>query len=750
MKTAIKGFGRLVLWLGVFSVNIALGSWQQLGPQGASIKAMTNVPNYPDELYIAVGSFPTLILHTSNTGNTWVVLETIPDFITALAIAQDARTLYAGGKTKTVYKSTNAGATWQVCATLPEDAWLQQIAVNPENSSEVWAVAEVYYGNSVSLALYYSTNSGSTWTGRKADSASEASARFLTIDPKSPGKAFIGGSVKNRPKVFLTTNYGGTWEDKSLGLQGRCAYGLAISPTDSLRLICATDTGIYYSSNLGNSWTRCLIGPAYSVAFASSPPYYAYAGGENLVYRSSDYGYSWRADTTTFIGTNTRLLAINPNSPLELYAGNSYGIFYTTNGGYNWTYKTPNLKNLDISFINFFPSDTLFAGAWGYGILFTTDAGLNWNRWGKLFPGSGWVKDIARNPRHPDTLVCVTGFDSRLHLTIDQGDSWVTHNIANFFEPNGVLYHPIGPDTLYVWGGKRDSITGPTRLAIFRSTDRGQTWTNLLLREEGTCIGFITSSKAETLIAFGKSGNSPALFRSTDRGTNWTNLTSGIIGAPVTDLKPLPNQNLIWFCTTPSGVFKSENGCLSWISLGLPNATCVLPDTLSSNRLWVGTDTQGVFYTTNNGIFWDRDTLGISGRKVSFLYRHPAKLSAVYVNPLGYSLAGKNCIGIEENHKPETEIYRLSADGSRLIVTPTVITRSAKVLIPQGTTRLLLYDPTGRLLRELPTETSEIGNRNSEFGILIWHRPKELPPGVYILAAQKKREWKITKIVVSY
>lgn len=734
MKPAVKGVFILSFGLWALPVNIATGAWQQLAPQGASIKAMTNVPNYPNELYIAVGSSPSLILHTTNTGNTWTVLETIPDFITALTIAPDARTIYAGGKTRKVYKSTNAGATWQICAHLPENVWLQQLAVNPENTSEVWAAAEVNSGNSVSLALYYSTNGGSTWTGSKADSALEASVRFLTIDPKGPGRAFIGGSLRNRARVFFTTNYGNAWQDKSLGLGGRCAYGLAISPTDSLRVVCATDTGIYYSNNLGSSWIRCLTAPTYSVAFAPISPYYGYAGGENLVFRSTDFGYSWRADTTTFIGTHTRFLAINPNGPLELYVGNSYGLFHTTNGGYNWNYKTQSLKNLDISFINLFPSDTIFAGAWGYGLLLSTNAGVNWTRWGKLFPGVGWVKAFAPNPRHPDTLVCVTGFDPRLHLTIDRGDSWVTHNIASLFEPNGIAYHPTGADTLYAWGGKRDSISGPLRFVIMRSTDRGQTWTSVLLREEGTCIGFIASSRADTIFAYGKSGPSPALFRSTDRGRNWTNLVPGITGVPITDLKPLPNQNLTWFCATPAGVFKSENGCISWTSLGLPGATCVLPDTLSSNRVWAGTDTQGVFYTTNNGIFWDRDTLGIIGRKISFIHRHPTKPNAVYASPVGYSLAGKNIIGIEE---PQN--FPLVTTQSAITVTPSLITHSAKIALPQGITRITLYDPTGRLVWPIPLPASQV---------FVWHRPKELPPGVYLLVAQKEKEKKITKLLL--
>lgn len=187
------------------AIVIAVGNWQQLGPNGAAVTSMAAVPGYPNELYLTVGRFPSLIFHTTDAGLTWRTPETIPDIITALTVnPHNVRILYAGGKTRQIYKSINNGETWQVCANLPSnlDLWIHQITVRPQNSAEVWAIAEVYTGDSVGIFLFFTTDAGITWNGTRVLNSFESRARLLAINPTNPGSGFVGGSVANRARLF--------------------------------------------------------------------------------------------------------------------------------------------------------------------------------------------------------------------------------------------------------------------------------------------------------------------------------------------------------------------------------------------------------------------------------------------------------------------------------------------------------------------------------------------------------------------
>ncbi|MBM3315716.1 hypothetical protein FJY71_07775, partial [candidate division WOR-3 bacterium] len=450
----------------------ALGQqpWQQLGPQGVAVAAMTGVPGYPDDVYFGPDGFPAVLYRSTDAGVHWTAAETIPDIITALAVdPSSVRTLYSAGRTRNLYRSTDAGATWHVRGTVPAGAWVRQLAVNPAASTELWAAADLPGpsgpdGPTSVLCALHSANSGAAWTTIPLDTSFETQALLLALDPLRPGRVFAGGSAGNRTALFVSEDGGATWSDISPGLSGRCAFGLATDPLDSFALLCATDAGLYRSPDNGATWTRTGSFPAFSVAIAPASPYPAYAGSDNLVYRSNNLGLSWSADTTAFFGTMTRWLWVTPEWPYELYAANPYGIFHSTNGGFDWTPRTSDWRSATVPFLGFHgpAPETGFAVVAGFGPVKTLDRGLNWTAI-QGFPNSGSAVCVQANPRHPDTLAVFAAFDSRFRLTTDQGDSWTSYPTAADFVPLGFLYHPTGPDTLYAWGGKRDSANGPTR-----------------------------------------------------------------------------------------------------------------------------------------------------------------------------------------------------------------------------------------------------------------------------------------------
>ncbi|MEO0080154.1 MAG: hypothetical protein ABIK44_05715 [candidate division WOR-3 bacterium] len=729
----------VALLIVTFSIALSQNSWQQLGPNGAAVSAMVNVPGYPDELYIVLEGFPAVLLHTANIGQTWTPLETIPDIINSLAIDPNhIQTIYAGGSSGRIYRSTNGGYDWQLRATVPGGISVRQLLVNPQNSTTIWAVGDAPQQESVALIAAVSTNSGQSWSTITLGKSFEARGLLLSLDPVHPNRLFAGGELGNRAKLFFSSDGGSHWSNISAGLNGCCAYGLAVNPNDSATFICATDQGLFYSSDEGRTWNQRSNLPCYSVALAPSSPNRGLAGSENLVLRSTNYGYSWTAETTQFTGTISRWLAFNPHSALEAFVANAYGVFYTSDGGYNWRCLTGTFRTLTVPLLHFPASapETLFGTAWGYGFIKSSDRGQTWTRL-KPFTGSGRPVAIAVNYRHSDTMLALTQ-DPRVWMTTDRGDSWVSFSLPDEnFQGCGIAYHPLEPDTALTWGGFRDSTGGRLRFAIYRSTNQGQTWTRIHTRgSNGICQGLAFSPSSETIFAWGSVDGAGVVLRSIDRGRTWNDLSSGITGPNVRSLTFSPvNRNVI-FCATASGVFRSDNGGLYWSNIGLENVSWVLPDTLNTNRLYAGTDTQGLFFTTDNGLYWQRDTLTISGRSILFIVRHPASRSTIFCGVAGRSLFGRNLSGIEE-------LWAWQEQKNRLSIRPSIILRSARILIGTGSqspVTLALFSASGRKVWESRVQVPRSG-------VLVWKRPSDIPPGVYLFGFRYDGGYHMTKVV---
>ena len=731
---------RILVCIGALLSAGSAQDWQQLGPNGATVSALATVGNYPDDVFLVTDGYPARILYTSNAGVTWTARDSIHDRVEAIASDPNhSLVLFCGGTSGKVRRTTDYGYTWTERGSLGSETRIRQLVVDPDDGDILWASAETGSGDSVILAVYRSTNAGVSWTGTELDTGYEAGAVLLAVDPDRPARVFCGGRVDNSVRLHVTTDAGATWNPIWAGLVGTCAFGLAVSPQDSSVLVCGTDAGIYRSTNSGQSWSLARAAPAWSVAFTPAPPHYGYAGSDNLVYRSNNDGLTWTAETTDFRGTGTRWLGLNPDLPLELYAGNGAGVFHTTNGGYAWTEITHNLQYVSVPFLYFHPvsAETIYTCPAGCEVIRSTDRGLTWSSPYRRFAGIGFTTGLSVNPRNPDTVGIVTGFDSDFHLSTDRGDSWVSYPVANRFVARGVLHHPHGPDTVYAWGGKRDSATGPTRLAVMKSTSAGQTWTTLLNRgPTGICLGFLFGSTGETLYAYGTENNSAALYRSVNAGNSWTRVNSGVSGELMRDFVPSPADSSCFLCATDAGVFRSLNNCASWTDLGLSDVSAVLPELDSVDYVLAGTDTQGLYFTTTHGVVWNRDTVGFRSRSVLLLRRHPSVPTGIYCASAGAGLKGKGVTGIAE------QTGSVSCPGS--FVRPSLVTNRVHVNLPYGSRRTTvdLYRTDGELARR-------IADLNPTPATLVWIRPPDLAQGVYLLVTRSGTERRVAKLVLT-
>ncbi len=159
---------------------------------------------------------------------------------------------------------------------------------------------------------------------------------------------------------------------------------------------------------------------------------------------------------------------------------------------------------------------------------------------------------------------------------------------------------------------------------FFRSTDQGATWTQINAGLPTTLGWTINVNPANgDLIASTATGgvlnaNPVDFFRSTNEGNSWTLIPSGHLSAvtALTGCVFAANTNIVcggyWAPSPGSGAWGSSNGGPSTVSATTASTNSGGVFSLGRNPvtqdLWLGTEQNGVFRSTDNGFTWTQES----------------------------------------------------------------------------------------------------------------------------------------------
>ncbi len=201
---------------------------------------------------------------------------------------------------------------------------------------------------------------------------------------------------------------------------------------------------------------------------------------------------------------------------------------------------------------------------------------------------AGRVTAIAVHPTQ-NNIIYAGGAQGGVWRSVDSGDSWTPLTESQCSLAVGsITIDPINPNIIYVGTGEQnnsgDSYYG---CGVLRTTDGGSTWVQLganvfVTTTGGARIGHIIldrstagSGTQATLLA----STSLGLWRTTDSGRSWTQVLPGNASGLAVD----PISTNVWYAAignygttaTANGVYKSTDGGLTWARLSLGITTTV-------------------------------------------------------------------------------------------------------------------------------------------------------------------------------
>lgn len=402
--------------------------------------------------------------------------------------------------------------------------------------------------------IHQSTDHGSSWSAIPTPPGFDGFA--LAASESTAGTLYAVGykAFGSAETVFKTTDQGTSWSDAPVPVPyQRVSHLAALSGVHGDVLILGFDNATQTAAN--------------------------------LVWRSTD-GENW--DLVSDLADH-QLEGIRRNGSRWI-ARTSAGLFESSDEGVSWTWLNSGINTGRTKAVGLSNSPTpevlTGLGCRDYLHLSTSQDG------GRSFSMSG-PRGFTSYPFEAEVSTVDPSFraylEGQLLLSTDSGQSW---DQPVFQDPTSLAFHFSEPDTLYV---------ATERQGLFRSQDRGATWTQLFLPPNSafaTALGLDPEDPNRILLVSGFD-----LWSSTDNGDTWTSVA---LQYSADRLTVLENPVRALYTTNVSvleNVVSFDEGATWTRMVGLPNGSKA-PVVFDSqkNRLLLGA--RDGLYQSHDGIHW--------------------------------------------------------------------------------------------------------------------------------------------------
>ncbi|UMZ75081.1 stalk domain-containing protein [Natranaerofaba carboxydovora] len=535
----------------------------------------------------------------------------------------------------------------------PAGGKITSVEVDPYNSERMFATTP--------WGLFKSSNQGNNWFGY---GFSQDSLNVVKFHPHRRGVVFVGGE----DGIYKSYDQGDNWEHLIDELGTEEVYAMDFSPFDRDMLVVGTDDGIYISEDGGESFDKLkqTPSPALEVKIYRQDSSQIYVGTEDDgLFITTNRGENWRNIGEDLPGS---ILAIeaNPFDNNLIFVGTSYGIYRTGNAGDispRWTSTGALGSKVEDIWIDLTNPSQIFAGTSDQGILRSHNLGESW-----LSPIDNLpeleVLQIIHHPSQSGEIYLATANNGVIKLNDELSD----YDYLN----DGISAHITD---IKASNKKRDHLMAITENGLYMSENKGDNWDRvfdgspeeLFLTSYGYDIDFLDKDinfddifddipdKGEVLHVI----EEDKIKYTFDWGEDWKeistqDLDSGIIDLTVNPLNPkeiwagtkngiyvfsedktwekagdydlytsnldivysYAKDELVIYATSHNELYKSEDNGGNFEQLDgtdediAPTEISVNP--LDKDEFWIGTYSQGIFYSDDGGQTLTRKNEGIS------------------------------------------------------------------------------------------------------------------------------------------